>query len=221
MKHLPKGFSTTKARQVQQNLVDCVIEEDDFTNPPEYVCGLDVAYLEQTAIGAAVLLSFPKLKLLEEKIILAQITVPYIPTFLSFREYTPLSLAYEALSYTPDLCFIDAHGRAHPRRMGAASHFGVLKKIPTIGVAKRMLCGEIKTNRKAFDEIVLNNEVVGARISTKSGCNPIYISVGHRISLNTAVDMTLKCITKYRLPETTRRAHKLATNARIALKKNG
>ncbi|MFW9986808.1 MAG: deoxyribonuclease V [Candidatus Odinarchaeota archaeon] len=218
---MPKGFSTTKARQVQQSLVDYVIEADDFTNPPKYVCGLDVAYLEQTAIGAAVLLSFPELQLLEEKIILAQTTVPYIPTFLSFREYTPLSLAYEALSYTPDLCFIDAHGRAHPRRLGAASHFGVLKKIPTIGVAKRMLCGEIKSNIKAFDEIVLNNEVVGARISTKSGCNPIYVSVGHRISLNTAIDMTLKCITKYRLPEPTRRAHKLATNARIALKKNG
>ena len=221
MEYLPKGFSTKKARQVQQSLVDCVIEADDFTIPPKCVCGLDVAYLEQTAIGAAVLLSFPELQLLEEKIIVTQTTVPYIPTFLSFREYTPLSLAYEALSYTPDLCFVDAHGRAHPRRLGAASHFGVLKKIPTIGVAKRMLCGEIESNLKSFDKIVLNNEVVGARISTKPGCNPIYVSVGHRISLKTAVDMTLKCITKYRLPEPTRRAHQLATNARIELKKNG
>jgi deoxyribonuclease V len=220
MKLLPTSFSTKRARQVQQSLVNQVIETDDFTIPPQCICGLDVSYLGQTAIGAAVLLSFPELKLLEEKIVVSQTIVPYIPTFLSFREYTSLSLAYEALSYPPDLCFIDAHGRAHPRRLGAASHFGVLKEIPSIGVAKRLLCGEIKSDTESFDKIVLNNEVVGARILSKPRCNPIYVSVGHRISLKTAVDMTLKCVTKYRLPEPTRRAHKLATKARMEMKKN-
>jgi deoxyribonuclease V len=198
-----------------------MIEKDDFNDPVKTVCGLDVAYLHQTAIGAAVLLSFPQLKVFEQKIVYCQATIPYIPTFLSFREFTPLSLAYTSLQNQPDLCFVDAHGRAHPRKLGAASHFGILKDIPTIGVAKRLLCGEIDPTSHPFETITHDNEVIGARINSKSGSNPIYVSVGHRISLKTAVNMTLQCITKYRLPEPTRHAHQLATKARLELKQKG
>ncbi len=147
-----------------------------------------------------------------------QTQVPYIPTFLSFREYPPLSLAYNALSYTPDLCFVDAHGKAHPRMLGAASHFGILRDTPTIGVAKSYLCGTIQSNPKSFDTIILNGEVVGARFVSKPGCKPIYISTGHRVSLSTAVELTRKCIIKYRLPEPIRFAHKIATESRQTLK---
>lgn len=211
-------FSTLRARQIQESLVSRMIEKDDLKRPVQTVCGLDVAYLHQTAIGAAVLLSFPQLKVLEQKIVYCQATIPYIPTFLSFREFAPLSLAYVSLQNKPDLCFVDAHGRAHPRKLGAASHFGILKNIPTIGVAKRLLCGEIDSTSHPYETITLDNEVIGARINSKSGCNPIYVSVGHRISLETAVNMTLQCITKYRLPEPTRYAHLFATKARLELK---
>lgn len=211
-------FSTSRARNVQESLVCRLIEKDDFKDPVQTVCGLDVAYLHQTAIGAAVLLSFPQLNVLEQKIVYCQVTIPYIPTFLSFREFTPLSLAYASLQKQSDLCFVDAHGRAHPRRLGAASHFGILKDIPTIGVAKRLLCGEIDSTSHPYETITLDNDVIGAKINSKSGCNPIYVSVGHRISLETAVNMTLQCITKYRLPEPTRYAHLLATKARLELK---
>jgi deoxyribonuclease V len=211
-------FSTLRARQVQESLVSRMIEKDDFKRPVKTICGLDVAYLHQTAIGAAVLLSFPQLKVLEQKIVYCQATIPYIPTFLSFREFTPLSLAYVSIQNKPDLCFVDAHGRAHPRKLGAASHFGILKNIPTIGVAKRLLCGEIDSTSHPYETITLDKEVIGARINSKSGCNPIYVSVGHRISLETAVNMTLQCITKYRLPEPTRYAHRIATQARLELK---
>ena len=213
-----RRFSTLRARQVQESLVSRMIEKDDLKRPVQTVCGLDVAYLHQTAIGAAVLLSFPQLKVLEQKIVYCQVTIPYIPTFLSFREFAPLSLVYVSLQNKPDLCFVDAHGRAHPRKLGAASHFGILKNIPTIGVAKRLLCGEIDSASIPYETITLDNEVIGARINSKSGCNPIYVSVGHRISLETAVNMTLQCITKYRLPEPTRYAHRLATKARLELK---
>lgn len=216
-----KKFSTRRARQVQESLVSRMIEKDDFKSPIQTVCGLDVAYLRQTAIGAAVLLSFPHLKVLEQKIVYCQTTVPYIPTFLSFREYAPLSLAYASLHNPSDLCFVDAHGRAHPRKLGAASHFGILKDIPTIGVAKRLLCGEIDSTSRTYETVTLDNEVIGARINSKSGCNPIYVSVGHRISLETAVNMTLQCVTKYRLPEPTRHAHQLATKTRLELKHKG
>jgi deoxyribonuclease V len=145
-------------------------------------------------------------------------TVPYIPTFLSFREYPPLSLAYTALSQKPDLCFVDAHGRAHPRKLGAASHFGVLRDVPTIGVAKSLLCGTINSDSKPFETLILDDEIIGARIVSKPECNPIYISIGHRISLETAVEMTQKCITRYRIPEPTRLAHQMATKERLKLK---
>ncbi|MDO8124319.1 MAG: deoxyribonuclease V [Candidatus Hermodarchaeota archaeon] len=211
-------FSTSRARQVQESLVSRMIEKDDLKGPIKTVCGLDVAYLHQTAIGAAVLLSFPQLEVLEQKIVYSHVTVPYIPTFLSFREFSPLSLAYASLQNQSDICFVDAHGRAHPRKLGAASHFGILKDIPTIGVAKRLLCGEINSTSHPYETITLDDEVIGARINSKSGCNPIYVSVGHRISLETAVKMTLQCVTKYRLPEPTRHAHRLATKARLELK---
>ena len=196
-------------------------EEDDFLNPPISVCGLDVSYYNQIAIGVAVLLTFPGLELIEQRTVYTKSTIPYIPTFLSFREYPVLSLAYNALSTRPDLCFVDAHGKAHPRKLGAASHFGILRNIPTIGVAKSLLCGSIQQSSKPFETLFLHDEIIGARIVSKTGCNPIYVSIGHRISLETAVDMTQKCLTKYRLPEPTRLAHRIATQARINLKKEG
>jgi deoxyribonuclease V len=202
-------------------LVRRLIEEDAFLNPPLTVCGLDVSYYNQTAIGVAVLLTFPDLELIEQRSVYTKSTVPYIPTFLSFREYPVLSLAYNALSTKPDLCLVDAHGQAHPRKLGAASHFGVLRNVPTIGVAKSLLCGKIQHSSKPFETIVLNDEIIGVRLVSRTGCNPIYISIGHRISLETAVDMTQKCLTKYRLPEPTRLAHRMATQARLKLKKEG
>jgi deoxyribonuclease V len=102
--------------------------------------------------------------------------------------------------------------------LGAASHFGILRDTPTIGVAKSHLCGTLHSNPKSFDTIILNNEVVGARYLSKPGCKPIYISTGHRISLTKAVELTKTCITTYRLPEPIRLAHNIATESRQKLK---
>ena len=183
-------FSTRKARQVQQRLATLVTEHDCFPNPPRSICGLDVAYHSSEAIGAAVVLSFPELQLIEQHTIRCQVSVPYIPTLLSFREFPPLSLAFKALQHQPDLCFIDAHGRAHPYKLGAASHFGVLLNVPTIGVAKKILCGTVRKSQLGYDEIYLGDEVIGARVTSKKGYNPIFVSVGHRTSLPTAVEIT-------------------------------
>ncbi len=218
---LPSKFPKTRAKQVQTDLVQRLVEEDNFINPPQTVCGLDVSYYNQTAIGVAVLLDFQTLELLDQQIVYVKSEIPYIPTFLSFREYPPLSLAYNSLLEKPDLCFVDAHGRAHPRKLGAASHFGILRNTPTIGVAKSLLCGKIQSDSKPFETLILDDEIIGARITSKPGCNPIYISVGHRISLKTAVEMTHKCLTRYRLPEPTRLAHNIATETRLKLKNRG
>ncbi|MFW9934877.1 MAG: deoxyribonuclease V [Candidatus Thorarchaeota archaeon] len=218
---MPKKFPTTRARKVQEKIATRLVEEDTFLNPPRTICGLDVSYYGNTAIGVSVLLNFPDLELIEHQVAYTKSTIPYIPTFLSFREYSPLSLAYTALTKKPDLCFLDAHGRAHPRKLGAASHFGILRNVPTIGVAKKLLCGIIRRDSKPFDSIIFDNAIIGARVTSKPGCNPIYISVGHRISLMKAIELTQKCITRYRLPEPTRLAHRLATEARRKLKEKG
>lgn len=210
-------FSTQKARQVQQRLANLVDEHDRFINPPRRICGLDVTYLRQEAIGAAVVLNFPGLQMVEQQTIRCQVPIPYIPTLLSFREFPPMSLAFKALENQPDLCFVDAHGRAHPYKLGAASHFGVLHNIPTIGVAKKILCGIVQTRESKYDEIYLENELVGARVNSKKGYNPLFVSVGHRVSLPTAIKMTQACIRKYKLPEPIRLAHNLATKTRRKL----
>lgn len=213
-------MSLQKARQVQERLAKRVKEQDDLTLPPQTVCGLDVSYIGEKAIGAAVLLRFPELTLIDQVAVECKVPVPYIPTYLSFREYPPLSLAYSSLPLRPDVCFIDAHGRSHPRRLGAASHFGVLQNVPTIGVAKRILCGTPQPKKHFWSPLVYEDDIVGAEITTKPRTNPIYISVGHRVTLETAVNLTQQCTTTFRLPEPILHAHRLATEHRKKLKSN-
>lgn len=211
-------FLITKARKIQQRLASRVKEEDDLTLPPQLVCGLDASYIGETAIGVAVLLSYEDMTIVNQAVVSCKIKIPYIPTYFSFREYPPLSLAFSSLNRIPDLCFVDAHGRSHPRRFGAACHFGILRNIPTIGIAKRILCGKPRSSSNSWSPLIHREEIVGAEITTKARAKPIYVSVGHRITLETAIDLTKQCITKYRLPEPIRQAHQLATAYRRKLK---
>lgn len=205
------------ARRFQERLAKRVKESNELVLPPRTVCGLDVSYQGATAIGAAVLLSYPDLEQIGQTVASCKVTVPYIPTFLSFREYPPLSLAFSALSSKPDVCFVDAHGRSHPRRMGAASHFGVLRDVPTIGIAKGILCGASCPCAQAWSALVDQGEIIGAEIVTKPGEKPIYVSVGHRITLETAVQLTQGCTMNHRLPEPIRLAHSLVTKTKQEL----
>ena len=211
------GLLIPVARRVQERLAKRVIESDDLVLPPKTVCGLDVSYQGQTAIGAAVLLSYPDLEEIGHAVALCKVTVPYIPTFLSFREYPPLSLAYGSLSSKPDVCFVDAHGRSHPRRIGAASHFGVLRDVPTVGVAKGILCGHTRQSTDAWPVLVDEEEIIGAELATKPSVRPVYVSVGHRIALGTAVHLTQQCTKNHRLPEPIRLAHLIVTQTRQRL----
>jgi deoxyribonuclease V len=209
-----------KARRIQTRLASRVKEENELVLPPRTVCGLDASYLGETAIGVAVLLRYSDMTIIKQAVASCKVVVPYIPTYFSFREYPPLSRALSSLNQNPDLCFIDAHGRSHPRRFGAACHFGVLRNIPTIGIAKRVLCGKTKPSPHKFSWVVHKEEIVGAEITTKARTKPIYVSVGHRITLETAVQLTRHCTKEYRLPEPIRQAHQLATEYRRKLKSN-
>ena len=205
-----------EAIAIQNQLQPEVITEDQLTKV-QYVAGVDMGFEEDGTVSraAVAVLSFPELQLQEQAIARRPTTFPYIPGFLSFREIPAVLDALEKISITPDLILCDGQGTAHPRRFGIACHLGVLIDIPTIGVAKSLLVGkhdELAVEKGSWQPLRYQGETVGAVLRSRTGVKPLYVSPGHRISLPTAIDYVLRCTTKYRLPETTRWADKLASN---------
>lgn len=205
-----------EAKIVQESLRNQVIKYNQL-NSVKYVAGVDVGFKDNYTISqaAVVVLSFPDLKLQESAITSIPTTFPYIPGFLSFREIPVILQALATISLKPDLILCDGQGLAHPRRFGLASHLGVLLDIPTIGVAKSLLVGkyaELPENKGNWVYLIHKKEIVGAVVRSRDKVKPIYVSIGHRISLETAINYVLKCTTKYRLPETTRQADYLASH---------
>jgi deoxyribonuclease V len=158
-------------------------------------------------------LSFPGLELCDHAAARQPAQFPYLPGLLSFREAPAVLEAIGRLRRPPDLLICDGHGWAHPRRFGIACHIGLLAGIPTIGVAKTLLIGRhaaLRPDRGSWAPIVDAGEVIGAALRTSAGVKPVYVSVGHCITLATAIDFVLQCAPRYRLPETTRWAHRIA-----------
>ncbi|HEY9748224.1 MAG TPA: deoxyribonuclease V [Allocoleopsis sp.] len=204
-----------EATVIQQQLRSEIITEDQL-GTVQRVAGVDVGFeAEGTITRAAIaVLSFPELQLVEQAIARRPTTFPYIPGFLSFREIPAVLDALEQITTPPDLLLCDGQGIAHPRRMGIAAHLGLLVNLPSIGVGKSLLVGkhdEVPNERGAWQPLRHRGETVGAVLRTRVGTKPLYISLGHRISLLTAIDYVMRCTTKWRLPETTRHAHKLAS----------
>jgi deoxyribonuclease V len=159
-------------------------------------------------------LSYPELELIEEAIAIQKTCFPYIPGLLSFREVPAVLDALEKLHGLPDLLLCDGQGLAHPRRFGLACHLGVLTGIPSIGVAKTRLTGShgpVPMRRGDWTPLIHKSEKVGAVLRTRAGVKPVFVSVGHKTSLETAIAYVMACTTRYRLPETTRSAHRLAS----------
>ena len=163
-------------------------------------------------------LSFPDLSLINYTTATIDSPFPYIPGLLSFREVPPLIECFRQLKSQPDLILCDGHGFAHPRGFGLACHLGILFDVPSIGVAKRILVGEhepVPQTRGAWTLLVQEGEIIGAALRSRPNTKPIYVSIGHRISLGTAIELVMKCITRYRLPETTRWAHRLSKSVKL------
>nr|WP_290227581.1 deoxyribonuclease V [Trichocoleus desertorum] len=204
-----------QATVIQQQLRGEIIMTDQL-GTVQRVAGVDVGFeAEGTITRAAIaVLSFPELQLVEQAIARRPTTFPYIPGFLSFREIPAVLDALEQITTTPDLLLCDGHGIAHPRRMGIAAHIGLLVDLPAIGVGKSLLVGkhdEVPNERGAWQPLQHRGETIGAVLRTRMNTKPLYISLGHRISLPSAIDYVMRCTPKYRLPETTRHAHKLAS----------
>jgi deoxyribonuclease V len=211
----PWDISPTAAIAIQQQLRGEVVREDRL-GPVRHVAGVDVGFEEGGEItrGAVAVLGFPSLELVDHAIFRAPTCFPYVPGLLSFREVPAVIGALEKLTVIPDLLLCDGQGIAHPRRFGIASHLGLLCGIPSVGVAKTRLVGEygpVPEGRGEWVPLLDHGETIGAVLRSRPGVKPLYISIGHRISLATALDYVMACVTRYRLPETTRWAHRLAS----------
>jgi deoxyribonuclease V len=188
----------------------------DRLGPVRRVAGIDVGFEEDGVVtrAAVAVLSYPGLELLETALARRPTTFPYVPGLLSFRELPAVLDALERLREAPDLLLCDGQGIAHPRRFGIASHLGLLVEVPSIGVAKSRLYGRhdaVPEARGAWTPLRAADEIIGAVLRTRTDVKPLYVSPGHRVSLETAVDYVMGCCTRYRLPETTRHAHRLAS----------
>ena len=209
-----------EAKQIQQALAKQVSTCDALSTSVQTIGGVDVSNRpfdpQQMIFGAAVLLRYPTLEVLETSTKAIKQTFPYIPGFLAFRETPVLLDAYKQLSYKPDILMVDGHGISHPKRLGVASHLGVLLDLPTIGVAKSILVGEPATTLPeeagSTTPLLWKGETIGMMVRTKKRASPLIISPGHKISLETALQFVFSCLKGYRLPEPTRQAH-LAANA--------
>jgi deoxyribonuclease V len=211
-----------EARAVQRELAAQVIAEDRL-GPIARVAGGDVGFPrrgeQEMARAAAVLLGYPDLAPLGESLIEEPVRYPYIPGLLSFRETPAVVAALQGLPAAPDLLMVDGHGRAHPRRFGIACHLGLVLDLPTLGCAKSRLVGhhdEPGNEIGAWTPLVDHDEIIGAVLRTRPGVKPVFVSVGHRISLETAIRFVLACGRGVRLPEPTRLADALASARTVA-----
>jgi deoxyribonuclease V len=206
-----------EAIALQQELRERVRLEDDLGEVLT-IAGIDTAFPkhggEPVARCAVVVLSFPELHPVEQTTSVVPITFPYVPGLLAFREGPAIEAALGQLAGLPDLLLFDGHGYAHPRRMGIATHLGVLLDRPTLGCAKSILTGHAEEpGPNPGDRSPLtasDGELLGYALRTRRGVKPVYVSAGHRISHETAVDFVLRCARGHRLPEPTRLADKLA-----------
>lgn len=201
-----------EAFTLQEELARRVIKERQ-SKLVRTVAGIDVSFLGEMSRAGVVILSYPALDLIDYAVAFRPATRPYVPGLLSFREGPVIMDALDRVKTRPDLIIFDGHGLAHPRRFGLASHIGVLVNLPSIGCAKARLCGRHDTpgmERGSYALLMEGDETIGAVVRTRSKVKPVFVSIGHRIDLATSIEYVLGCCRGYRLPETTRRAHRLA-----------
>lgn len=206
------SFSVEKAREMQINASKKVIREDTLPSKISYVAGVDVAYEEDMSYGAATVIDYEKLALVESRTAIVKTRFPYMPTLLSFRELPAALAAIQQLHTQPDVFLVDGNGILHPRRLGLASHLGLVIRRPTIGVAKGLLTGTVGfVNVKNWALIKDSGEVIGAAFSRRVGWKPIYVSVGHMVSLARAMEVIEHCTQNNRIPTPIASAHRAAS----------
>lgn len=208
-------LSPAEAIALQKELASR-IERQDRLPPVRHLAGVDVGFEDggATTRAAVAVLAADTLRPVDQAIARRPTEMPYIPGLLSFREVPAMLDALAALSVRPDLLLVDGQGIAHPRRIGVASHLGLLADLPSIGVGKSRLTGRHGPVPEAKGEwtlLVDRGETIGAVLRSRVNTAPLYVSIGHRVCLETALAWVRHALTRYRLPETTRQAHRLAS----------
>lgn len=212
----PWNVSPREAIEIQQRLRALVKIQDELPDTVRTVAGVDVGFKDSGRVtrAAVAVLDYPSLQLVDTAVAEVETSFPYVPGLLSFREIPAVLEALRQLETLPDLLLCDGQGLAHPRRFGIACHLGVLLGQPTIGVGKSRLIGThapLPEEKGSWVPLMDKGEMIGAVVRTRAGVKPLYVSPGHRVSLNSAVHWVMACVTRYKLPETTRWAHRLAS----------
>jgi len=213
----PWDVMPEEAMRIQRELRDQVVKETQI-DKLEHVAGIDCGFKGDQVRAAVVVLTYPQLEPVDQAVAEVPVTFPYIPGLLSFRETPGVLEALAKLQVEPDLLIVDGHGLAHPRRFGIACHVGVITGVPTIGCAKSRLVGvhnEPPPETGRWVSLYDDHEVIGAVVRTRTGVSPVFISIGHKVDLETAVRLVLNCCTKYRLPEPIRYAHRAAGGEQV------
>ncbi len=208
--HRPVAFS------LQEHLAT-LVREEPLLRPPGLVGGIDVSYYGPNARAAVVVMTFHSREIVATATYETTTLVPYAPGLLAWRELPLMLAVLDRLGFLPDVLLCDAQGRAHPRRLGLASHLGVLFNHPTIGCAKTRLVGtftDLAEHRGAVVPLVDGEEVIGAVVRTRAHVRPVYVSVGHRITLEEATSIVVQ-LARYRIPEPLRMADALARTGQI------
>jgi deoxyribonuclease V len=207
----PWSLSPAEAIALQKELAGQLIDDVPLEiNTVKTVAGVDVSVKNDVSQAAVVVMSFPDLNILETVTCQQPTPFPYIPGLLSFREGPVLVEAFERLHHVPDVFLFDGMGRAHPRRIGIAAHLGLWLQKPTIGCGKTHFIGDYEppaVQRSSYSPLIDKGEVIGVVLRTRDSVKPVYISVGHLANLDSAIDLLLRCTTRYRLPDPIRAAH--------------
>lgn len=214
----PFDLKPAEARRLQDELAPGVRKSPPLDlSSIRYVAGADVSTQGDEGYATVVVLSFPGLEVVEVKGYEARLEFPYVPGLLAFREMPPVVGALREIATEVDAVIFDAHGLAHPRRLGLASMLGLFLDVPSIGCAKSLLVGSYEEpgiEKGSRSDLAHRGEVVGQVVRTRSNVSPVYVSIGNGIDLDSAVELVLACSPKYRLPETTRQAHNAANRLR-------
>ncbi|AGY57406.1 deoxyribonuclease V [Gloeobacter kilaueensis] len=225
--HLPLhrwDVTPQQAIELQKQLASQVVREGKLVDVHR-IAGVDVSFnprLPESPVHAVVVvLEYPSLDVGERRSVSEVVNFPYVPGLLSFREAPPILKAIAQLEKRPDLLLVDGQGYAHPRHLGIASHLGLLLDLPAIGCAKSILVGHPAGNlgeqAGSKTDLLWKNRVIGQVVRTRDRVQPLYVSVGHRLDLESAVDWVLRCGRGYRLPEPTRQAHLFSNQVRRAM----
>ncbi|WP_406655656.1 endonuclease V [Methanolobus sp. ZRKC2] len=216
----PQGRSLEELRELQHKAVQKISLDDDFERP-ETIAGMDCAYFDRYIICAMVILDYASMEIIEKKHVVREVGLPYIPTYLHFREGCAMVSVFLQASTKPDITIFDSCGINHPIRAGMAAYFGAVMNVPTIGVSKKILCGHATTPVETgeYHELMQDGEQIGWVLKSNKRSNPIIIAPGNKVSMKSCLDVVQHCLKGYKLPEPTRLAHLYAGEMRDELKR--